>query len=884
MPVSIFWNNNNSGQWQVPINWQPMLVPNNNSMFTFNVTIDRGPMFNPTITLNLPPVTIDSLFNAEQVVINQGGSLTILNESLNAPPMGTTGGTLRANGPGNMLGISFLENGGTIVVNPASTLTIAPSLPPPIQSSLTHSGQMTIGDGSVLVFSGGTFDHQPSGVVATGMTDAIATLAIVDSFYNWQGGLVSVPFWDLTHSTLFLAAPAPLQIPPQQTLRLNEATISPVVPGVPLLNSGTIRVLAPSETMLQLPLSQVMSAVTEVEAGATLRFTASSQLEGIVRVADAAEVGLDATLVFGPGLVNTFSAAALEAIAGDLTLIHEDPGSVYSNTGSVTVAGPQEFTLDGGALTSTGVTVANAGTLRVQGEGVMELANGSVTGDGGLEVLGGTFRLDNSTAVFDSPICVISGIIADSAVELVNGSTATFGANAGIVVGSRISVDGSVMNCDSPICVINGIVADSMIELTSSSTLDLDAAAKLESEGELNVSGGSDVTGDGELVLIDGAEGIQNGSLVCSGAGSTILAGDVTLEQQATITVSSMASVGSKGDFSFAMVNEANWSWSSDSQMRLTGGVGVSEPDIGNYAKLEVGGTDLGDVPPGFVNNFDLPTLSIGPGAHVTLADCIDNGNQAGGAPEALYVDTLVFENAAGRLNLNGLNLYVTTIVGNPAQIIDILGPCGAAASPVGIASANPPTAAANPLELGQPYRDVLDTGTTNMLTAGIGGAGTVNQGAIQYSPILVTFTGTPVPALTVTNIAVSATGGVLPAVIGLSGSAAGPYSITFDRPIPPGHCTTITFTGPAFNPGTRVQYRSQPGNAGLDNLTNTQDLLAIITALNNGTANVGNNVARYNINRIGVVNTQDLLRVVQLLNGANTTQPFNGAGVAACP
>jgi len=27
-----------------------------------------------------------------------------------------------------------------------------------------------------------------------------------------------------------------------------------------------------------------------------------------------------------------------------------------------------------------------------------------------------------------------------------------------------------------------------------------------------------------------------------------------------------------------------------------------------------------------------------------------------------------------------------------------------------------------------------------------------------------------------------------------------------------------------------------------------------------------------------------DLLRLIQLLNGVNTTQAFNGAGVASCP
>jgi len=102
---------------------------------------------------------------------------------------------------------------------------------------------------------------------------------------------------------------------------------------------------------------------------------------------------------------------------------------------------------------------------------------------------------------------------------------------------------------------------------------------------------------------------------------------------------------------------------------------------------------------------------------------------------------------------------------------------------------------------------------------------------------------------------------------------------------IPPAHCTTLTFSGNAT--GEKLQYQSQPGNVSLDSLTNTQDLLALVQALNNGAANQPGNLARYNVNRNSAanpVNTQDLLRLIQLLNGVNTTESFNGDTVAACP
>jgi hypothetical protein len=203
----------------------------------------------------------------------------------------------------------------------------------------------------------------------------------------------------------------------------------------------------------------------------------------------------------------------------------------------------------------------------------------------------------------------------------------------------------------------------------------------------------------------------------------------------------------------------------------------------------------------------------------------------------------------------------------------------------VDIVSAAPPHAPANPFEPGQPYRDVLDTGSGTELTAGIGASGTVAQGAIVYAPISVTFSGTPSPAPTPANVVVTCTGGICPVVTGVSGSGAGPYQLTLDRAIPPGECTTITFAG--TNAGQKLQYRAQPGNVSLAGGTNTQDLLALISALNNGTANTPLNWARYNVDRstsATPVGTQDILRIIQLLNGTNTTQVFNGATVAACP
>jgi hypothetical protein len=207
---------------------------------------------------------------------------------------------------------------------------------------------------------------------------------------------------------------------------------------------------------------------------------------------------------------------------------------------------------------------------------------------------------------------------------------------------------------------------------------------------------------------------------------------------------------------------------------------------------------------------------------------------------------------------------------------------------PITIDAANPPTAAANPYQPGQPFTDVLDTGMGATVTAGIGAIGTLPQGMIQYDPISVTFSAMPNPFPDASNVTISCTGGSQPCpavALVLPGANPNQFDVFLTGGIPPLSCTTFTFAG--TGPGQKLQYRSNPGNVNLDGSSNTQDLLSLVLALNNGSANMAANFARYNVNRSQEgtpVNTQDLLRLVQLLNGVNTTQTFAGAAAAACP
>lgn len=149
-------------------------------------------------------------------------------------------------------------------------------------------------------------------------------------------------------------------------------------------------------------------------------------------------------------------------------------------------------------------------------------------------------------------------------------------------------------------------------------------------------------------------------------------------------------------------------------------------------------------------------------------------------------------------------------------------------------------------------------------------------QGLSQFD---VTFSAST--ALCPGMVSVNCTGGTpCPTVTGVTGSGTGPYTVTLSGPVPPGHCTRFTFANTNTSIASNVvTYRFLPGDVDPDGTPSTLDLLAMVNALNSGTATLANN----DIDRNGSVNTVDILRLVQLLNGVNTAQVWNGASLI-CP
>jgi hypothetical protein len=683
--IDSFWAIDSSGNWHMPNNWNPPIVPNNNGTITFNVTIDR-PSANPLITVDLPPVTISNLVNRELVRLPGGQSLSVIEMLINdATPSGP--GTLRADNTGNVLSVGTLNNVGAILINTNGFLTISPLPSPAPPPQIIHHGGITIQTGGTLSITGGTFIQQGAGTagsiigIPSPPPSVPATLAISNVFYAYQGGSLDVPQWLVSDSTVSLGAA--LQITNGNLLQMDGASFnSSGSPGTQLISFGAnLRAVGGMSTM-SVPLVLFEGGSFAIDTGTTFRCTVAPVSATLIKVTVPGEIGTPAVWSFGPGTVNTFNSGPVEVIEGDLTITHDANSSQFTNTGPLTVAALQKLTLHNGSFVHNGgpsAGVSNAGVLRAESGGTIEINNTAVTGGGGLEASGATIRLNSSTLAANKPINIISTMAVSSVLEIKSGSSVSFGVNAPITVGSSMTVDSSTTTCDAPICVINGFAPSSELSVTNAGDMTLSSTSKLDSKGCVQVQSGSALGGTGDINIQNGAtEGTQNGALICSGSGTTVLAGDVLLESGTSIDVSASASVGSKGNFLFALQDEANWSWAPGTNMRLTGGIGMGSVGPLSYARLEVGGMDVGfdpathtGNPAGFVDNFDLAELRIGPGAHVTLVDCFDNGNGAS-APEALYVDTLRFESSTSRLNLNGIHLYFNTLIGVPGQIEDV--------------------------------------------------------------------------------------------------------------------------------------------------------------------------------------------------------------------
>lgn len=339
----------------------------------------------------------------------------------------------------------------------------------------------------------------------------------------------------------------------------------------------------------------------------------------------------------------------------DGTLINSNMGLIYFDGSSPTQLTGKVTNPAGGRLEIVGGTqgrpfllapndVQNAGTISLYNAYVDTTSIAPLVG-GGSVMLAGSATLTGGTLINQDQIIQGAGIIEAS---LINRSTLDANKN-----GNVLKLRGSAKVNDGLFRASNGGILQIRAPISGTGRWEADG-------GDIWLHDLVAVTSTGPVLVIhSGRVEVLQGAM----SGSNLVADDTSsLAIDSTLALS--------GNLSFATKDHSAWSWGPKSTLGMTGGVGAAVGDWSHWASMEIGGKDLGNAASdGFVDNFDLTELRIGPGAHVYLADLIDNGGRVSG-PEAIYVDTLRFADGAGQLDLNGLHIYYKNLIGSEAQII----------------------------------------------------------------------------------------------------------------------------------------------------------------------------------------------------------------------
>jgi len=369
------------------------------------------------------------------------------------------------------------------------------------------------------------------------------------------------------------------------------------------------------------------------------------------------------------GNTANFNAAAQ---TGTLT----QSGGTLSGSGTLTVTGLTTVTGGSSLMSGTGITRADGG-LAINGnfldlQGSRTLVNGAGQS---ADWSAGTLRLFSAGSTLLNEATAVFNITGDT--RTLSGS-GTFDNQGSLNVALSSGTETLTVNSD--------LINDGNVAATSGT---LAVGTDASGTGNWQADGGRILLNTNADVTTSGNVGVTNGGTLQLDTAASLTAANLSMDASATLDAIGNSTIALSGNLSFAMTNEAQWSFDTNSSLEMNGGIGALFGNWGNWSSLEIGGIDIGTDPVnhvgdpmGFSNNFDLSELVIGADAHVYLGDLWDNGNRGGtfGVAEALYVDTLVFADPNAILNLNGLHIYYNNLIGSSSQIINSVVPVPAAA------------------------------------------------------------------------------------------------------------------------------------------------------------------------------------------------------------
>lgn len=368
---------------------------------------------------------------------------------------------------------------------------------------------------------------------------------------------------------------------------------------------------------------------------------------------DSNETFINQSTIQGGGQVGANSLAianqgTISANSSGVTMEVDPNSSGLTNTGTMRATSGGILKLQDGTFTNT------SGTIEAQASSMVYLSSATVSGGTVQTVGSGEIKLSNST-------------ISDG--TMTNSSTGTIKSTSGTSTISSTLTNAGTLEANASTLAISGTTTSTGIaKATSGGTLNVNSNVSgsggrwIADGGTININNGADVSTTGNIDILNSGQL----KLVADAGNASITGNNLTIDTTGSLSVNS--DVILDGSLSYQTTDTAKFTWSGSSLLRMNGGTGLTYTQFASWPTLEVGGTDMGTnaethvgAAGGFSNNFDLTELVIGTGAHIKLVDTYNNDG-AGGASEALYVDTLRFKDSTSIFNLKGLNLYYQSL------------------------------------------------------------------------------------------------------------------------------------------------------------------------------------------------------------------------------
>jgi len=672
------WDLQGDGNWSVAGNWNPAHAPNGAGD---QARIDDDPDHDVTVYLNMSAsVSGLELDIGDKLSINNGGSLSFIpDESANVPIVLNDGEIILSSTGGNtrlrsMNCSATLSGSGSVVLgghlsnqlNATTGFAVINDINHTIRgggtifAAVTNDGEI-IADNQILQISGHI--GNANGIMSASGNGNILRLASGTHRITVTGGQI---------------------IPKDGTIELNQATLAGTTHG-----PGQTNVIGGSNFSGDIILEA--GAILSINNGQTLSLLNSANITnngtiivnstgGYTRLgasgSTATFTGIGSILMSGYAS-NQLNATPGFSIINDTTHTIRGGGTIYAdvtNNGEI-IADNQILQILGHIDNTNGIMSASGrgNTLRISYGSYHTTVTGGqiIPSDGVVELNGGILA---GTTLGSGKTNVIAGgtLSGDTVLE--------YGAMLSINNGQTLSLVNNANITNNGTIIVNSTGSYTRLEASGSTATFTGTGSILMSgyaSNQLNATTGFSFINEENHCIRGGATIgatiVNNGHIIAdnqkllfnsgiAGNGSISVADDCILDlrqnsetghfyirEHADLLVANNLTVDVNGNFAFAQTDVSKWGWGGNCTLKMSGEGESMQP-------LEIGGEDLGAVPGGFSNNFNLENLNLEvPGTYVYLSDSIVNRTSL--SDEALYVSNLVV-NPDTTLNLNGLNLY----------------------------------------------------------------------------------------------------------------------------------------------------------------------------------------------------------------------------------